>query len=107
MEDLMAPPNKDKLALDSLVAYYRQGREEWIGRNETYAIYESAEKMLAIWRHFVVDGITPNMDYKTVGNMEKVREGVIKNILAFIDKDLETVCNKIEELNKTKSRRRI
>ena len=86
-EWMISPPNKDKIALDQLVSYYMHERK-LIGRNVRNAVYESAEKMVAIWRIYVVDAFTPDMGYTTIINIQKTRSQVIKNILSFIDKDM-------------------
>lgn len=80
-------PDKDRIALEQLVSYYMHERKLG-GRDIQRSVYESAEKMLAIWKLYVVDAFTPDMDYLTVKNIEKTKMGVIKNILSFIDKDL-------------------
>ena len=79
--------NKEKRALDMLVSYYMNERE-LVGRKVQNDVYESAEKMLALWMVYVVDAFTPDMDYQTVKNIEETKMGVIKNIMSFIDKDI-------------------
>ena len=86
MADMIAPIDKNKRALDSLVSYYMNDRDI-IGRDNCISVYESAEKMLPVWRHFCVDGITPDMDYKTVTRMVAATSEVITCIMVFIDND--------------------